>query len=488
LKQSLIIDFFPIQKILMIKEGFMNPKGPKLLTTGLFSKKTDTETILNSVSQGIVILDTDLNVVFFNTAAESVTGGLYSTSKGIPCRYFLRCALCTPECPLKKNGELNGKQIETDILNSNRQKVPVKITFSNIRDENSNLQGYILLITDIRNSEKQSSQERENYTFSSIIGKSSEMEKVYRLLPVLAQSDASILITGETGTGKDLLAEELHKASERAGGPFIKVNCGALPETLLESELFGHTKGAFTGAVENKPGRFKLAHNGTLFLTEIGDLPLTLQVKLLTFLDDKVVYPLGSTKGFQADVRMIAATHRDLEEMVRQGKFRQDLLFRLNVARIHLPPLREREDDIFLLLNHFLQQFNSALNKNISGFSPEAKKILLEYKYMGNIREIRNIMEYAANVCQRQEIDIVDLPAHIIPKQSETYTPETTNQTETKVSKETPETDFSSFSDIEKKLIIDALIKSGGNKSKASDILGWGRTTLWRKMRKYEIG
>ncbi|MGM0609230.1 MAG: sigma 54-interacting transcriptional regulator, partial [Candidatus Muiribacteriota bacterium] len=222
----------------------MNLKGSKLLTSGLFSKKTDTETILDSVSQGIVILDTDLNVVFFNTAAQSVTGGLYNTSKGIPCRYFLRCSLCTNGCPLKAKEELNGKQIETDILNSNRQKIPVKITFSKIKDENSNLQGYILLISDIKNLEKQSRQEKENYTFSSIIGKSSEMEKVYRLLPVLAQSDASILITGETGTGKDLLAEELHKASDRADGPFIKVNCGALPETLLESELFGHTKGA----------------------------------------------------------------------------------------------------------------------------------------------------------------------------------------------------------------------------------------------------
>ena len=179
--------------------------------------------------------------------------------------------------------------------------------------------------------------------FGQLVGKSPEMEQLYRFLPMIAQSDSSVLLTGETGTGKDLVAEAIHQGSPRAKAPFVKVNCGALPATLLESELFGHQKGAFTGAVENKPGRFRVAHNGTLFLTEIGDLPLSLQVKLLTFLDDRIVYPLGSTKGFLCDVRVIAATHRDLERMVREGTFREDLLFRLNVVRMQLPPLRERK-------------------------------------------------------------------------------------------------------------------------------------------------
>lgn len=482
----------------------MNPFVHPPLISGLFQNKINMKKMLNCVSFGIVILDQDLNVVFFNTAAESITGENAERSYGIPCRYFLKSRLCQHECPIKNNTEdLESKVVETNLLNADRQIIPARISFSSLKDENDEKQGYILCITDLRTVKSSGSNKGNDYSFSSIIGKSPQMEKVYRLLPVLAQSDASILITGETGTGKDLLAEELHKASERSDGPFIKVNCGALPETLLESELFGHNKGAFTGAVENKPGRFKLAHNGTLFLTEIGDLPLTLQVKLLTFLDDKVVYPLGSTKGFQADVRVIAATHRDLEDMVRQGKFRQDLLFRLNVARIHLPPLREREDDIFLLLNHFLKVFNQGLNKNISGFSDEAKKILLTYSYYGNVREIRNIMEYAANVCQHSRIVPEDLPAYIlgvdkIEKRNETYI----NYGETNVSLETKKNTISrdfreqahdkknleSFSDIEKQLIVDALLKSGGNKSKASDLLGWGRTTLWRKMKKYNLG
>ncbi|MGE4518830.1 MAG: sigma-54 interaction domain-containing protein [Desulfobacteraceae bacterium] len=477
----------------------MNPFTDPPIAQGLFREGTNIKRLLDTLDHPVIILDNDLNVIFFNSRTRTISDIPPEKAVGIPCRYFLKSRHCNHDCPLK-NSELKieNKVIETDILNSYRQIVPVKIIFSEIYDANGNKQGYILLVKEPDKGKNKIKNQGEDLSFSSIIGKSPQMEKVYRLLPVLAQSDASILITGETGTGKDLLAEELHMASERSEGPFIKVNCGALPETLLESELFGHTKGAFTGAVENKPGRFKLAHNGTLFLTEIGDLPLTLQVKLLTFLDDKVVYPLGSTKGFQANVRMIAATHRDLEQMVSEGRFRQDLLFRLNVARLHLPPLREREDDVFLLLNHFLKKFNEALNKKISGFTSEAKATLLEYTYPGNVREVRNIMEYAANVCQDSKITPADLPAYIQHRAKHSYdqpfrTTETLNHYETnnvnqKETQDETRHDFSSFPQIEKKLITDALFKAGGNKSRAADILGWGRTTLWRKMKKYKIG
>ncbi|MCB9494019.1 MAG: sigma 54-interacting transcriptional regulator [Desulfobacteraceae bacterium] len=477
----------------------MNPFTSPPIATGLFRDGTNIKKLLDTLDHPVIILDNDLNVIFFNARTRAISDIPPEKAVGIPCRYFLKSRHCNHECPLKNSEtKIEKKFIETDILNSSRQIVQVKISFSAIYDSSGNQQGYILSVKEPEKGKNSTKTQGEDLSFSSIIGKSPQMDKVYRLLPVLAQSDASILITGETGTGKDLLAEELHRASERSEGPFIKVNCGALPETLLESELFGHTKGAFTGAVENKPGRFKLAHNGTLFLTEIGDLPLTLQVKLLTFLDDKVVYPLGSTKGFQANVRMIAATHRDLEQMVREGRFRQDLLFRLNVARLHLPPLRERDDDVFLLLNHFLKKFNEVLNKKISGFTSEAKTTLLSYTYPGNVREVRNIMEYAANVCQESKITPQDLPAYIQhraktpdetpAKNNETikhYETQIPEQKETKI--ETPP-DFSSFPQIEKKLITDALFKAGGNKSKAADILGWGRTTLWRKMKKYEIG
>jgi transcriptional regulator with PAS, ATPase and Fis domain len=473
----------------------MNLFNSSFAASGLFREQTNLKSLFDGFEHPVIILDNNLNVVYFNSRARIISNIPLEKAAGLPCRYFLKARHCNHDCPLKNN---ETKTIETDILTSFRQIVPYRVSFSQIYDTFGIKQGYMLVLKEPESSKQTAKNQSDEFSFSSIIGKSPQMEKVYRLLPVLAQSDASILITGETGTGKDLLAEEIHKASERSDGPFIKVNCGALPETLLESELFGHSKGAFTGAVENKPGRFKLAHNGTLFLTEIGDLPLTLQVKLLTFLDDKIVYPLGSTKGFQANVRMIAATHRDLELMVKEGRFRQDLLFRLNVARLHLPPLREREDDIFLLLNHFLKNFNESLNKKISGFTSDAKSILINYTYPGNVREIRNIMEYAANVCQESKVSPSDLPAYIqhraVPLNETNNMPdETLKQYETQIikQKETTtetQTDFSSFLEIEKKLITDALLKAGGSKSKAADILGWGRTTLWRKMKKYNLG
>jgi two-component system response regulator AtoC len=312
------------------------------------------------------------------------------------------------------------------------------------------------------------------------------METLFAILPVIAQSDASVLITGETGTGKDMLAEAVHQNSERAKGPFVKINCGALPETLLESELFGHTKGAFTGAVENKQGRFRLAHNGTLYLTEIGDLPLPLQVKLLTFLDDKVVYPLGSNKGFLADVRVIAATHRDLEQMVQEGRFRQDLFFRLNVLRVHIPAVREREGDVRLLLDYFLNSFAQKLDRAISGFSPRALKVLMGYSYPGNVRELRNIIEYAVNVCKEAKVLPRHLPAYLFESQ----------KMPVEAPRKGPDPGFSvfplsgdtaSWPATEKRLILDALIKSKGSRSRAADLLGWARSTLWRKMKQHGI-
>jgi two-component system, NtrC family, response regulator AtoC len=330
---------------------------------------------------------------------------------------------------------------------------------------------------------------------------------------MIAQSDSSVLLTGETGTGKDLVAEAIHQGSPRAKGPFIKVNCGALPATLLESELFGHQKGAFTGAVENKPGRFRLAHNGTLYLTEIGDLPLPLQVKLLTFLDDRVVYPLGSTKGFLCDVRVIAATHRDLERMVREGTFREDLLFRLNVVRLRLPPLRERRDDVQLLLDHFLHTFIGKFKKPIKGFSGNASRILLTYDYPGNVRELKNIVEYAVNVCQEDQIRSDHLPTYIVnPLQPESDKVEPApapfelsglrgnvgDSAQDSAAKERQlildailnsrgERKEEAWPVIERRMILDAIVKAKGHRGDAAVILGWSRGKLYRKLKQHDI-
>ncbi|MCP3901501.1 MAG: AAA family ATPase, partial [Desulfobacteraceae bacterium] len=405
-----------------------------------------------------------------------------SMAYGVQCYNILRSAACISNCPVLsiKKGN-HSVPCESNMINFERQLLPIRMVAAPILDEDNNIKGYIETIEDVRPSQKLDREKDPAYSFANIVGRSPKMEKIFQILPVLAQSDASILITGETGTGKDLVAEALHQTSEREAGPFIKINCGALPETLLESELFGHQKGAFTGAVENKPGRFKLAHNGTIFLTEIGDLTLPLQVKLLTFLDDKVIYPLGSTKGFQANVRIIAATHRDLEQMVEQGLFRKDLLFRLNVARIHLPPLREREGDIQLLIDHFFNSYKQLLDKKITGFSKDALAVLLNYHYEGNIRELKNIVEYSANVSDSPLIGAQQLPSYLLdpPFPSKIMQPPIETQPlknnfnpdqedHIQVSETNDHNAPETWSTIQREIIIDALKKSKGKKKEAA--------------------
>jgi two-component system response regulator AtoC len=405
----------------------------------------------------------------------------------------MRSKLCMQKCPLE-NMDSNSESIfvESDMINKNRQMIPILINLSPIRDTEDKLAGFLETVEDLRHIKEVDSKKTHAYAFRHLIGKSSEMTRIFQTLPLLAQSDSAILITGETGTGKDVLAEAIHQASDRAKGPFVKVNCGALPETLLESELFGHRKGAFTGAVENKPGRFRLAHNGTLYLTEIGDLPLQLQVKLLTFLDDKVVYPLGSAKGFQADVRVIAATHRNLDLMVKERKFREDLMFRLNVVRLHLPPLRDRGDDIRLILDHFMNIFASRFRKNINGLSKKALKILLDYPFPGNVRELRNIIEYAVNICPKGQIQSTHLPAYLAETKHhyDRSTPEAgepSQWTASFVKSNSERGSQKTWASFERDMIIEALVKTKGRRNKAADMLGWGRSTLWRKIKQYKI-
>jgi PAS domain S-box-containing protein len=435
-----------------------------------------------------------------NRALEALTGFSNDEVVGIPCYHILRGRVCLHKCPVNNNRGLSEPvSMESDIINTDRQMIPVRITIAPLLSYSGERLGFIETVEDLRSIRELDEKRSHAYSFSNLIGRSPQIEKIFRILPVLSQSDASILITGETGTGKDLVAEAIHKVSDRSKGPFIKINCGALPETLLESELFGHKKGAFTGAVEDKPGRFKLAHNGTLFLTEIGDLPLSLQVKLLTFLDDHVIYPLGSTKGIQANVRMITATHRNLEKMVREGRFREDLLFRLNVAVIHLPPLREREGDIRLLIDHFINTFSGKSQKNVTGVSDETMNVLMEYLYFGNVRELRNIVEYSVSVCRGSMVELSDLPAYLTDRSVESTTRDTGTEVppypvvSKRLTGDSTEINIpgqisgQTWSDRERGLILNTLEKSGGRRAEAAKILGWGRSTLWRKMKLHNI-
>jgi two-component system, NtrC family, response regulator AtoC len=466
---------------------------PRTAIKGLFDTPVELPSLIDEVPLGIVVLDTQRRIVMINRAFEALSGFSMEEARGIHCSHIMRSKLCIQKCPLE-NMDSNSEtvSVESDMINKDRQLIPVLINLSPIRDAEDNLAGFLETVEDLRPVKEVNSRETHAYVFRHLIGKSPEMTRIFQTLPLLAQSDSAILITGETGTGKDLLAEAVHQASNRAKGPFIKVNCGALPETLLESELFGHQKGAFTGAVENKPGRFRLAHNGTLYLTEIGDLPLTLQVKLLMFLDDKVVYPLGSAKGFQADVRIIAATHRNLDLMVKEGNFRTDLMFRLNVVRLHLPPLRERGDDIRLILDHFMSIFSTRFRKKINGLSKKAHKILLDYPFPGNVRELRNIIEYAVNMCPKGQIQSTHLPAYL----SETkhfygrVSPDAGVNAEWTSSiaiSNSGQSGQKTWASLERDMIIKALVKTKGRRNKAADMLGWGRSTLWRKIKQYHI-
>ena len=446
--------------------------------------------VLDEIPLAVAILDADRRFRVANRALEALTGFDREKAIGIPCGYVLCSNLCPQQCPamtaLEKHSQVS---LEGDIINRDRQRIPVRMTSAAIRDGDSTLIGFVETVEDIGLLRRPDDHFPQGSSIGKILGQSPQMEEVFRILPMVAQTDSSVLITGETGTGKDLLADAIHQASGRASGPFIKINCGALPESLLESELFGHTKGAFTGAVENKPGRIRLAHNGTVYLTEIGDLPLPLQVKILTFLDDQVVQPVGGTKGFQADVRVIAATHRNLEEMVRENRFRADLLYRLNVIRVHIPPLRERGDDVLLLLDHFLSAFSSRFDKRVRGYSPEARMILVDYSYPGNVRELRNIVEFATTVCQGEQLAVEHLPAYLTDPRAYKSLAESSGAVSLQPKMATPrdrDLQGQNWQAVERQLILDALVQSNGRRGKAAAILGWSRGTLWRKMKQYE--
>lgn len=459
---------------------------------GIDSTRLPTSRLLDEIPLGIAVLSNSQDIVFVNRALESLTGFSSSEANGLPCSHILRCNHCFHGCPVKQLNRANRSvTTESNIININREKIPVRITSSLLLDEDDHSLGFIETFEDIRVLESECAKVERVLKLDDMIGRSPQIQRIFQMLPVIAQTDSSVLITGQTGTGKDMLAEAIHKASIRAKGPFVKVNCGALPETLLESELFGHQKGAFTGAYENRLGRFRLAHNGTLLLTEIGDLPLALQVKLLSFLDDKVVYPLGSSKGVHVDVRVIAATNRNLEEMAQEGRFRKDLLFRLNVIRMELPPLSERKEDISTLLDHFLRVMSMRFKNRVKSFSPEVKDILLTYRYPGNVRELRNIVEYTVNVCEDETIEVSHLPAYILEPEQIQEMHQLVKDIVQQGDEEEPvavfKLDYPNWRAAEKKMIFEAMIKAKGSRTKAAAILGWGRSTLWRKMKRLGI-
>lgn len=507
---------------------------------GVLAHPVAAEALLNGLPIGVVLLDDKRRVVRLNNRAEALLGLDTQSACGLPCHHVIRSARCLRDCPMgdcPMNEALHEAQLqppppgrspahepatqtqagacpvthETDIIDRQRRKISVRSCVVPLHDGAGTTVGYMEVLDEISPCVAPAQPQSDDNGLEGFISHSPVMQPIFSAMRIIAETDSNLLITGETGTGKDLLAEALHKASPRRNGPFVKVNCGALPEHLLESELFGHMRGAFTGATADKPGRFRLASGGTLFLTEVGDLPLPLQVKLLTVLDDQCIYPLGATRPVSVDVRIIAATHRDLEAMVRQGRFREDLLFRLNVVRLHVPPLREREGDVRLLLEHFLRRMTASGKHTAKSFSPEALKLLCEYHWPGNVRELRNVVEYAVHFSTGDRVGIHSLPKAVLeqgrtapPPASHTEAPlydahhDSAGHTEqaapapdpsrtSPTSPRAPQASehapvFRSWQEKERHMILDALEKTGGRRQQAADLLGWSRSTLWRKL------
>ncbi len=318
---------------------------------------------------------------------------------------------------------------------------------------------------------------QKSYIFGNMVAKSKGMQSVFELVKKVADHKTTVLITGESGTGKELVARAIHFNGSRYTGPLVSINCGGIPETLLESELFGYKKGAFTDARQDKKGKFEQAHKGTIFLDEMGELPLSLQVKLLRFLQEEEVTPLGSTETRRLDVRVIAATARDLAEDIRNGKFREDLYYRINVVKINLPPLRERPEDIPLLTEHFLGFFNKKLKKAIKGVSQEVMKIFVDYSWPGNIRELENVIERAVLLTSGELIGLPDIPQSLKlgPRGPLNIVPEGISSIK------------SAYRIIERELIKRALDKTGGNRTRAAAMLEISRPILLSKIREYKL-
>ncbi len=317
---------------------------------------------------------------------------------------------------------------------------------------------------------------KTSHRFHELIGESPVMRKVMNRLERVADTETSILIAGETGTGKELVAQALHKRSRRRKSPFVPVNCAALPDTLLESELFGHKRGAFTDAKTDRRGLFLQANGGTLFFDEIGDIPLSLQPKLLRSLEERSVRPIGGTSEVAFDVRIIAATNRDIDTAIEEGRFREDLYYRINVIQIDLPPLRERGTDILLLARHFVEQFAVRSNKHISGISNTAAEKLLNYTWPGNVRELRNSIERAVVLTQYEKISVDDLPEKIRDYTASRFLVESDNPSE-----------LVPIQEVERRYIIHVLKTVGGNKTLAARVLGLDRKTLYRKLQHYKV-
>lgn len=431
-----------------------------------------TQTILESISDGVFTVDHDWRVTSFNRAAEEITGIPREEAIGKRCCEVFRASMCETECALRQTMD-SGKPIinkSAFIVDANGRRIPISVSTALLRDPRGDISGGVETFRDLSLVEELRKEIEQRYEVGDMVSRSASMRKLFDVLPQVAASDASVVIEGETGTGKELLARALHNLSPRRNQAFVALNCGALPDTLLESELFGYKAGAFTGADKDKPGRFARAEGGSLFLDEIGDVSAALQVRLLRVLQEKTYEPLGGTQSIKTDVRVIAATNKSLAELVKDGQFRQDLYYRINVVRLELPPLRKRKEDIPLLVDRFIRRFNQTQGRAVAGVSPEAMALLMAHDYPGNVRELENIIEHAFVICPDEIIGARCLPESLAVKHAPAIT------------LVGPGFD-STVKAAQAQAIMDAVERCGGNRNEAAKALGMHKSTLFRKIR-----
>jgi len=374
-----------------------------------------TEAILESISDGVFTVDMEWVVTSFNRAAEEITGVPRKEAIGRRCGEVFRSSMCGEECALQQTLKTGKPVIGKSgyIINSDGNRIPISISTAVLRDTKGRVTGGAETFRDLSEVESLRQELDGKFHVGELSSRSPLMQRMFEILPAIAASPSTVLILGETGTGKELVARTLHTLSPRSQGPFIAVNCGALPDTLLESELFGYKSGAFTGANRDKPGRFALARGGTIFLDEIGEVSPAMQVRLLRVLQERTYEPLGAVRSESSDARVIVATNRDLSALVRQGVFREDLYYRVNVVRIELPPLRRRKEDIPLLAKQFIARFNLLQKKAVPGIGAETLSLLMAHDWPGNIRELENAIERAFILCNEGEISIGHLPEEL---------------------------------------------------------------------------
>ena len=435
----------------------------------------DCDQILDSVAVGVFSVDRDLTIQSFNAQAEAITGFSKQEALGRKCYEIFRTDRCLEKCSLRMAIAEKSQivKVRNVILSKANREIPVDITVSVILDEDGNVIGGVESFLDDSVRVSLEKEIRGYWRFQDIVGRDDRIRKLFDVLSTVAPTDSHVLLQGETGTGKDLVARAIHNASRRRERSFIKVNCAALPTHLLESELFGYRKGAFTDARTNKAGRFQLAEGGTIFLDEIGEMPRELQAKLLQVLDEKEFYPLGSTHPMNVDVRVIASTNRRLRKMTADRDFREDLYYRLSVVEIEIPPLRERPLDIPLLIGHFLAEHARLRGEARHEVTPEFMKTLLNYDYPGNVRELKNIIEHAVILAGNQKLDVQFLPAYLL------------NPAGSEAMAEASGADAGEAG--ERTALKKALQSHGWNRTEAARALRINRTTLWRRMKKHRL-